>query len=60
MVYSDHRLRQLHVLSQAANSAKVVDGPIYLRQSFPDTKSTLTHASTSMNIYMNAIHMVLL
>jgi hypothetical protein len=40
------------VLSQAANSAKIVDGPIYLGQSFPDTKSTLTHANTSMNIYI--------
>jgi hypothetical protein len=56
MVYSDHIFQQLHVLSPAANSAKIVDDPIYLGQSFPDTKSTLTYASTSMNVYMNAIH----
>jgi hypothetical protein len=48
------------VLSPAANSAKIVDGPIYLGQSFPDTKSTLTYASTSRNIYMNAMHIVFL
>jgi hypothetical protein len=24
---------------------------MYLRQNFPDTKSSLTYASTSMNIY---------
>jgi hypothetical protein len=60
MVYSDHRFRQLHVLSPAANSAKIVDGPIYLGQNFPDTKSTLTYASTSVNVYMNAMHIVFL
>jgi hypothetical protein len=41
MVYSDHRFRQLHMLSPAANSAKIVDGLIYLGQSFPDTKSII-------------------
>ena len=41
LVYSDHRFRQLHVLSPAANSAKIVDGPIYLGPSFPDTKSII-------------------
>ena len=41
MVYSDHRFRQLPVLSLAATSAKIVDGPIYLGQSFPDTKSII-------------------
>jgi hypothetical protein len=60
MVYSDHRFRQLHVLGPAANSTKIVDGPICLGQSFPDTKSTLTYASTSMNVYMNAMHIVFL
>ena len=60
MVYSDHRFRQLHVLSPAATSAKIVDDPIYLEQSFLDTKSTLTYASTSMNIYINAMHIVFL
>jgi hypothetical protein len=60
MVYSDHRFRQLHVLSPAANSAKIVGSPIYLGQSFPDTNSTLTYASTSRNVYMNAMHIVFL
>jgi hypothetical protein len=48
------------VLGPAANSTKIVDGPICLGQSFPDTKSTLTYASTSMNVYMNAMHIVFL
>jgi hypothetical protein len=60
MVYYDYRFRQLYVLSPAANSAKIVDSPIYLGQSFPDTKSTLTYASTSRNVYMNAMHIVFL
>jgi hypothetical protein len=60
MVYYDHRFRQLHVLSPSANSAKIVDITIYLEQSFPDTKSTLTYASTSRNVYMNAMHIVFL
>jgi hypothetical protein len=60
MVYFDHIFRQLHVLSPAANSAKIVDGPIYLGQNFPDTKSTLTYARNSMNLYMNAMHIVFL
>ena len=60
MVYSDHRFRQLQVISPAATSAKIVDGPIYLGQSFLDTKSTLTYASTSMNVYINAMHIVFL
>jgi hypothetical protein len=60
MVYFDHRFRQLHVLRPAATSAMIVDGPIYLGQSFLDTKSTLTYASTSMNVYINAMHIVFL
>jgi hypothetical protein len=60
MVYSDHRFRQLHVLSPAATSAKIVDSPIYLGQRFLDTKSTLTYAGTSMNVYINAMHIVFL